>query len=195
MNKFALGGIATALALALSPAANAADFIIDDPANPASGSFTTKSATPGFTSVTAQLDNTVSGAFDDTFSFILPVDGIGSGSITTSFTSAFNKLTISKVIITTLAGVTELTNPTKIGNTFALGSDAVQIIGSPTAFNSIRVLGTVAGTGTYSGTVSFSAFTAAVPEASTWALMIFGVGAIGFAARRSRKTAVRVTYA
>lgn len=37
--------------------------------------------------------------------------------------------------------------------------------------------------------------TAAVPEPATWALMIFGFGAIGGAMRRQRKTNVKVSYA
>ncbi|WP_198355517.1 FxDxF family PEP-CTERM protein [Sphingomonas sp. MA1305] len=43
----------------------------------------------------------------------------------------------------------------------------------------------------YSGTLNFSA--AAVPEPATWAMMILGMGAIGFAMRRSRKSKVSTT--
>ncbi|MEW9854471.1 FxDxF family PEP-CTERM protein [Novosphingobium sp. M1R2S20] len=195
MNKFTLSGIATALALAVSPAANAADFYIDNPANPASGSFTTKSAAPGFTSVTAEFDNTVTApGFNDTFFFRLPLSGTGSGSLSTTFTSNANKITITDVIITTLGGVFTygaadiMSSPT--GQ--LLLSGAIPVIGDPDFFNKIQVIGTTNGTGTYSGVVSFAT---AIPEASTWALMILGVGAVGFAARRSRKPTVRVKYA
>jgi len=42
-----------------------------------------------------------------------------------------------------------------------------------------------------SGSVVIASVTAAVPEASSWALMILGLGAIGHAARRRAKTAAR----
>lgn len=40
---------------------------------------------------------------------------------------------------------------------------------------------------------SATALTAAVPEPATWALMILGMGAVGFAMRRSRKSKVSTT--
>ncbi|WP_339691061.1 PEPxxWA-CTERM sorting domain-containing protein [uncultured Parasphingorhabdus sp.] len=43
--------------------------------------------------------------------------------------------------------------------------------------------------------VRFSSISAAVPEPSTWAFMIFGFGAIGGAMRRQRKANVKVSYA
>ena len=47
------------------------------------------------------------------------------------------------------------------------------------------------------GTTRYGAgsFIAAVPEPATWAMMIFGFGMIGFAARRKHRQTVRVTYA
>ena len=39
------------------------------------------------------------------------------------------------------------------------------------------------------------AVNAAVPEPATWAMMIAGFGMVGFAARRSSRTTVRVTMA
>jgi hypothetical protein len=42
---------------------------------------------------------------------------------------------------------------------------------------------------------SFSAATAAVPEPAAWAMMILGMGAVGFAMRRRSKVTTRVSYA
>jgi hypothetical protein len=45
----------------------------------------------------------------------------------------------------------------------------------------------------YSGTLNFSP--AAVPEPATWAMMILGMGAVGFAMRRRRAVKTTVSYA
>lgn len=200
MNKIALGGIATALALAFAPAATAATFTIDDnAANSAQGGFFfTTTAAMDFSAVNAVFGHTVvAPGFDDTFQFRLPRDGVGSGSITTTFTTTASQITITDVIITNVAGQVfsflngDITVNTT-GTTQQFSAGLIPIIGDLAAFNTIRVIGTVNGANTYTGTVSFAA---AVPEATTWALMILGIGAVGFAARRARKTAVRVTYA
>ena len=44
---------------------------------------------------------------------------------------------------------------------------------------------------TFSATITPNA---AVPEPSTWAMMVLGMGAVGFAARRRRKVSLRVGY-
>lgn len=43
--------------------------------------------------------------------------------------------------------------------------------------------------GGFTGQVVFSGATAAVPEPATWAMMMLGLGAVGFAPRRSRTPA------
>ncbi len=55
--------------------------------------------------------------------------------------------------------------------------------------------GTFNFTGFSNGTLNISRAVAAVPEPATWAFMILGFGAIGFAMRRRRKTNVTVSYA
>jgi len=44
-------------------------------------------------------------------------------------------------------------------------------------------------------TASFPAVTPGVPEPATWAMMLMGFGAMGFAIRRRRDTAVRIRFA
>lgn len=45
------------------------------------------------------------------------------------------------------------------------------------------------------GIVATTAIPAAVPESATWAMMILGMGAVGFAMRRRQKVTTRVSYA
>lgn len=45
------------------------------------------------------------------------------------------------------------------------------------------------------GQLTISPVVAAVPEPATWAMMILGMGAVGFAMRRRQKVTTRVSYA
>lgn len=65
---------------------------------------------------------------------------------------------------------------------------------SGTANNPIFAPGTYAFTGFTSGTLTVSNAVAAVPEPATWAMMLVGFGAMGFAIRR-RKVRATVSYA
>ncbi len=56
-------------------------------------------------------------------------------------------------------------------------------------------LATVVDQGRRISVLSFSPVAAAVPEPASWAMMIVGFGAVGFAMRRRRKMAVRVAFA
>ena len=50
--------------------------------------------------------------------------------------------------------------------------------------NTIRVIGTVTGSGLYSGTATFTAL--AVPEPAAWGMMLGGFGVLGATIRRRR---------
>ena len=147
------------------------------------GYFFLTSGTPFTPSITADFGATVLGsstAFDDTFDFTIPQDGTGSGSVSTSFSSVANELTISDVTIN--------------GTSFTAAQAAAGVGGIPImdgVLNSIEVVGTTAAgatAATFSGTATFTA--SAAPEPSTWMLMIGGIGLIGAMLRR-RSTAVR----
>jgi hypothetical protein len=83
---------------------------------------------------------------------------------------------------------------------FAPGSYSINVSGF--ADNVSRSsAGGGAGPGTYSGSLVFAAApdaVGAVPEPSTWAMMLFGFGAVGFAMRRRKDTLatkrLRVSY-
>ena len=170
MNKFALGTIA-ALAMIVPAAANATTFPIGSP------NFFITSGTPFTPSITATFFNgfTTTTNFDDSFTFTIPQNGWGSGSISTSFSSESNKLTITSLLVN---GVSYALTSSASGQSATIG-------GIPISFgvmNTIRVIGFTNGSGVYSGTATFAA--APVPELATWALMIAGFGAIGVAFRR-----------
>jgi hypothetical protein len=86
-HKFGLGVVACALAVAVAPAANATNFFVGDPLH-----FNITSGTPFTSSITANFGNGFSsaGSFDDSFLFTIPQDGVGSGSLSTSFSSKNN---------------------------------------------------------------------------------------------------------
>lgn len=198
MKNLVLSGIAAAVVMTMAPAAHAATFTIDDKANnPSTGFFNTNFATPGFAYVNASFQNVVTaGAFSDTFQFLLPKSGFGSGTLSASFGQSASLL-INSVVIRT-AGLADLVftaaDFTTNENGTSLSPKNIPITGSTTQFSSVTINGTATGNPlSYNGNITFEA--SAVPEASTWALMILGIGAVGFAARRSRKATVRVAYA
>ncbi|MBB6124316.1 PEPxxWA-CTERM sorting domain-containing protein [Sphingobium subterraneum] len=80
---------------------------------------------------------------------------------------------------------------TPLGFTQFAGPDLLTIVNTKPVFNfgTFNLTSIVSG----SSTITISAATAAIPEPATWAMMLAGFGAIGFAMRR--KQAVRVTFA
>lgn len=196
MKNFVLSGLAAVAVCALAPAANAATFTINDPNNPDTGFFTTNVATPDFSYVNASFQNVVQGVFSDTYQFLLPKNGFGSGSLSASFGNSAS-IIIESVVIKTM-GLPDLVfgadDFTVTPQGLSLVTSAIPIVGSDNVFSSVTVNGNATGNSlAYNGNITFEA--SAIPEASTWALMILGIGAVGFAARRSRKTTVRVAYA
>lgn len=164
---------AVALALAAAPAAHAATFNIGDP------NFQITFGTPFTPVIVAQFFNgyTSSQAFDDTFLFTIPQNGIGSGSISTSF-SGSNMLVITDLIV----------NGTSYGLQSTPGAGQSRVLGGIPIFNgvqnSINVKGFVLGAGIYTGTATFTAVP--VPEPAAWALMVGGFAIVGAAVRRRR---------
>ena len=107
----------------------------------------------------------------------IPQNGVGSGSISTSFSSLKNKLVITDLIVN---GVSLVVPSNGSGQSLTLAG--IPILAN--VMNTIEVKGSVAKTGSYSGTVTFQA--TAVPEAATWGMMLGGFAMIGATMRRRR---------
>jgi hypothetical protein len=176
MLKHALMGmVATGLALACAPAANAEDFGAAD-MNIHLG--------PNGT-ITADFGNSgiVAGLFTDTFSFTIDDNGFGSGTISTG-TNVLFSATDTDLLSVFVNGIAM--DGLGVPAQFEFGS----IAGVPIQFgvlNTIVINGFSRGNGGYGATATFTP--AAVPEPATWAFMLLGFGAIGLAARhRARST-------
>lgn len=182
--KKTLLGLAVLAALGMggvASSASAATIVNVGTLPPANPYFYLTSGTPTSPTLTADFGATYTGpstSFDDIFEFTIPQNGVGSGSLSTSFSSPVDQLTISQVLINGI--VHPLTSVS--------GGQSLTVSGIPIIngmLNTIEVKGVTSATAvaaTYAGTATFSA--GAVPEPASWALMIGGFGLIGAAMRR-----------
>jgi hypothetical protein len=170
--NLAVSSALVAAALAFAPSAQAATFNVGAP------NFQITTGTPFSQSITAIFFNGFDSAtdFDDTYEFTIPQNGVGSGSISTSFSSDLNKLVITGLFIN---GKSYDLMTDDAGQSATVGN--IPIVSG--ILNTIRITGTTLTSGSYSGTATF---TAAVPEIGTWAMMMFGMAAIGMTMRRQK---------
>jgi len=187
MKKIGLGIAAGVAALAVASTANATTIPIGTLPGTIAGSpsayFFITSGSPFGSSVSANFGDgkTAPTAFDDSFTFTIPTfNGAGSGSISTSFSGAANQLIITALKVN---GVTYSVPTTSSGQSLSLSGVPI----TAGLLNTIEVIGTVASSGTYAGTMTFTA----VPEAATWAMMLFGFGLMGVALRRRQNVTVK----
>lgn len=172
MKKYLLAATG-ALALSFSANANAALVLT---INGASGGF-------GNTNVTCPVGPKPC-AFNNGFIFSKPTGYQLVGATISSILTGSNAATNIDFTSVTLNGIAFA-----IGSTGAVEFRSIsnQLLQNT---NSIWVTGLSGGNASYQGTLSF----AAVPEPSTWLMMILGVGLTGFALRRRRQN-VTVSYA
>ncbi len=183
MKRLLFSTMAFASAFAMAPAAHAVDFTPNDPEFTVRGDINdgTVSADFGRSGIAA-------GAFQDTFNFIIDQTGLASGTLSTNTTrlTSSTDLDILSVFINGFAAT-----KTIVGNAeFFEINDVAIASGVP---NQIVVNGTSRGNGSYAGTATFEP-TAAVPEAGTWAIMLFGIGGIG-ASMRVRRRQAKIAFA
>ena len=173
-------------ALTLAPAAQALTTI---------ASVNTDTAPDGSFNLTFSDANMVAGPggiFTETLDFAT-LAGVLGISVYTIADNANNDTDITRVFLTG----TGLASPldilaapysTDLDEAFRLstlpvlaGNYTLTIQGTPAVLNS-----------GFTGQVVFNTATAAVPEPGTWAMMMLGLGAVGFALRRSRAPAARL---
>jgi hypothetical protein len=135
------------------------------------------------------------GTFSDTYIFRVGTDGLGSGNLSTSFSSSLAEILISSIVIN---GTSYFATPNGTGTGQTLSVSNIPVFGffdpaTPGTVNTIVVNGQVNGvTGAYQGGLTFNA--SAVPEPAAWAMMLIGFGAIGLVSRAQRR-AVNVRFA
>jgi len=191
MRKLVTAALGAAACLTFASSANAATFFFDesdmDLAFGADGSISASFGRAGIGNGTAEGGPI--GDFTDIYTFTIPQDGIASGSITTN-TSFFGSTTDLDLVSVFFNGV-KLTG-TGVGINEALFANSVPIFAN--ALNTITINGFSRGNGSYGARGSFVPLSAAVPEPSTWAMLILGFGLIGYSARRRRINS-RISYA
>ncbi|MEG8055061.1 FxDxF family PEP-CTERM protein [Sphingomonas aerolata] len=128
------------------------------------------------------------GTFQDTFNFIIDQTGLASGTLSTNTTrlTSSTDLDILSVFINGVASHEDHCRQRRV----LRAQRRLDRSGVP---NQIVVNGTSRGNGSYAGTATFEP-TAAVPEAGTWAIMLFGIGGIG-ASMRVRRRQAKIAFA
>ncbi|MBO9575689.1 MAG: FxDxF family PEP-CTERM protein [Sphingobium sp.] len=176
--RISVGLAALAAAIGLASAASAATVIPVGSPN-----FFITSGTPFSPSVSAIFFNNYAAgeSFDDIYTFTLPQNGVGSGSVSTSFSSTSNKIVLTDLIIN---GVSYAITTNASGQAATVGGIPI----SAFDLNSIELKGYAVGDGGYAGTATFTA--SAVPEPAMWAMLIAGFALTGSGMRR-RRVAVR----
>jgi len=168
-----------ALALVCAPAAHATTFPIGTMPN-----FYITSGTPFSSSITANFGNgfNTHRLFDDSFTFTIPfLSGVGSGSLSTSFSSPNNHLIINHLWIN---GTPYVVPITPSGQSITVGG--IPIIAG--VLNTIRLTGeTGLQGGSYAGTATFAA--TSVPETASWLMLLGGFGLMGTMLRARKATA------
>lgn len=115
------------------------------------------------------------GDFSDTFTFTPPISGLSSSTIISNLLGTIG-ITFTSVSING--------NPFVLTNTAGVSSGVSGLV-NLTAPLVLSVLGNSTGPlATYSGNFAI----AAIPEPETYAMMLAGLGLVGFMARRRRKT-------
>lgn len=124
------------------------------------------------------------GGFSHVFNFTLTDEGLASGSLVTIALTAVGA-----------AGDIDFSSAFLDGTAFSFGANGYAEMGVLTlthltaGAHTITVNGSAVGGGSYSGTLNV----APVPEPATWAMMIAGIGIVGFAMRR-RADRVAVSF-
>ncbi len=181
-------------AFALAPAANAATVLPGNSTSVPGASFVV-SGDPisGPVSATFGRSGIGSGAFDDSFEFRIGANGLGSGSITSVLSGLAGSSTDLDFTQVTFSNGTSVFDVPITSTGLAESGSLANVPIFADQLNTLRVMGVARGQGSFGGNLSFVAN--AVPEPSTWLMMLMGFGGLGLVIRRRRKDQTRVSYA
>ncbi len=138
------------------------------------------------------------GAFTDTFTILLSNSNVTASVITIAL-NGNNKLGDIDFSSITLAGIPFIQTRNDMSGNPLEGVSESYVLRPPVDFTSgsydLVLKGFAYGDSSYAGTIN-AAVTAAVPEPATWAMMLVGFGAVGYAMRRRKsKVTTRVQFA
>ena len=169
MKRAFFSSIAMLAGAALAPAASATVYPVNT-----TPYFTSTPGPAGTFNGAFNIIGLPSGAFSDSFTFTLPESGLGSGSVTTSASvvGSPNDLDFLSVTINGLVAPIVLLDSSGLGEVATRNN--VPIVGG--VLNTITISGFSRGGGSYGGQLSF--IPTAVPEPSTWAMLLVGFGMI-----------------
>jgi PEP-CTERM motif len=173
-------------ASALAPVASAATFIPGSPNFQVTGNIFSGPIAADFGNSGTSAPNTI---LQDIFQFIIPQNGVGSGAVTTGASVALspNDTDLLSVFVNGIAATKTVNG---LSETFSISGVPI----TSGATNQIVVNYLSRGLYSYGGNATFNP-AGAIPEPATWAMMLLGIGGIGYAMRRRRKEITRVRVA
>lgn len=183
-NKFLAAAVALATVSGVAPASAAVFPVNATAANTANnGFFTATAGGAGTFNGTFGVQNIAQGNFSEIFTFTLPTDGLGSGSVTSIASGMLSSLTDANFTSVFFNGQAAAIAP---NGRFEFASlELVPIMAGQ--LNTLTVNGFSFGGASIGGSLSFTP-TSAVPEAATWAMMLVGFGMMGASLRYRRRS-------
>ncbi|WP_010214870.1 FxDxF family PEP-CTERM protein [Sphingomonas sp. PAMC 26621] len=178
-----LSAAAALVAIAAVAPASAATFAVNDTVGNTAkgGSFTGTPGANGTFNGTFGVQNIALGNFSEIFTFTLPTDGFGSGSVTSIASGKLMSTTDINFTSVFFNGTAAAMMP---NGRFEFASlELVPITAGQ--LNTLTVNGFSYGGASIGGSLSFTP--TAVPEAATWAMMLVGFGMMGAGLRYGRR--------